>query len=61
MRELGVEEVARRFAAIDRSIREEVGVGTSVGIAQLEPEESLESLTERADAALLDAKAHRGD
>jgi diguanylate cyclase (GGDEF)-like protein len=58
---VGVEEVVRRFAVIGRSVRQDVGVSISFGIAQLEPEESLESLTERADAALLEAKAHRGE
>ncbi|HUG29904.1 MAG TPA: GGDEF domain-containing protein [Candidatus Limnocylindria bacterium] len=59
---IGVAEVARRFAVIDREVRKDVGVGISVGIAELMPEETLESLTERADAALLEAKAaHRGE
>lgn len=56
-----IEEAARRFAVIDRAVRNEVGVGICVGIAALKPEETLESLTERADAALLEAKAHRGE
>ena len=55
-----VEEVARRFLTIDRSVRDAVGVGISVGIAELRPEETLESLQERADTALLRAKADRG-
>jgi diguanylate cyclase (GGDEF)-like protein len=56
-----IEEAARRFAVIDRGLGSEVGAGISVGIAALEPEESLETLMERADAALLAAKAHRGE
>ncbi len=57
---MSTDEATRRFAMIDRALRNEVGVGITVGIAALEPEETLESLTERADAALLAAKAHRG-
>jgi diguanylate cyclase (GGDEF)-like protein len=52
-------EAGRRFEVIDQSVRREVGVGISVGLAELEPDETLDQLTARADAALLDAKASR--
>jgi diguanylate cyclase (GGDEF)-like protein len=51
------EEAARRFAAIDRSVRDEMGVGISVGLAELEPGETLEALMARADDALLEARS----
>ena len=54
-----IEEAARRFVTIDRTVRGEVGVGISVGLAELEPGETLETLTARADAALLEAKSRR--
>jgi diguanylate cyclase (GGDEF)-like protein len=56
---MSIQEVERRFATIDGSVRDEVGVGISVGLAELEPEEPLERLTARADAALLEAKSRR--
>ena len=56
---IDVEEAAARFDAIDRLVREDVGVGISVGLAELEPDETLEALEARADAALLEAKARR--
>jgi diguanylate cyclase (GGDEF)-like protein len=56
---IGLAEAAERFATIDSSIRDEVGVGISVGLAELEPGETLERITARADKALLDAKARR--
>jgi diguanylate cyclase (GGDEF)-like protein len=49
----------RRFESIDRSVRGDVGVGISVGLAGLEPDDTLERLTERADASLLSAKKRR--
>ena len=52
--------VARRFEAIDRSVQSDVGVGISVGLAGLEPDDTLERLTARADSALLSAKKQRG-
>jgi len=52
-------EVASRFEEIDQSVRRDVGVGISVGLAELEPDDTLELLTARADAALLDAKTRR--
>ncbi len=55
---VAIEEVGRRFATIDQSVRSAVGVGISVGLAELEPDETLDQLTARADAALLVAK-HR--
>ena len=52
-------DVERRFRSIDRSLRDEVGVGISVGLAALTEEETLDQLTARADAALLAAKKGR--
>jgi diguanylate cyclase (GGDEF)-like protein len=51
-----VDEAARRFEAIEQSVENQVGVGFSVGLAELEPDETLEHLMERADARLLEAK-----
>jgi len=56
---MGLEAASRRFTTIDRELRGDVGVGITVGLAQLEPDETLERLTGRADAALLDARAKR--
>ena len=52
--------VVRRFEVIDRSLRSDVGVGISVGLAGLEPDDNLDLLTARADAALLAVKKRRG-
>ena len=52
--------VARRFEAIDRSVQSDVGVGISVGLAGLETDDTLDLLTARADAALLDVKKQHG-
>jgi diguanylate cyclase (GGDEF)-like protein len=54
-----LDEVERRFEEIGRSVENDVGVGISVGLAGLEPDETLDQLTARADAALLDAKKKR--
>jgi diguanylate cyclase len=51
--------VARRFDVIDRSVQSDVGVGISVGLAGLEPDETLDQLISRADAHLLTAKKRR--
>jgi diguanylate cyclase (GGDEF)-like protein len=55
-----LDEVEHRFETIDQSIRSSVGVGISVGLAELSPDETLDRLTARADAALLAAKRRRG-
>lgn len=52
-------EATRRFEAIRAAIRAEVNVGISFGLAALTPGETVEQLTERADAAMLEVKAHR--
>ena len=57
---MDVEEAARRFRAIEQSVEREVGVGFSVGLAELEPDETLQSLMERADSRLLTVKAKPG-
>ena len=56
-----LDEVERRFDVIDGSVRNDVGVGISVGLAGLEADETLDQLTARAIAALLDAKKRRGE
>jgi diguanylate cyclase (GGDEF)-like protein len=53
-------DVERRFAAIDRLVRHDVGVGVSVGLATLGGDETLDQLTGMADDALLHAKKRRG-
>jgi diguanylate cyclase (GGDEF)-like protein len=63
---VGIADAERRFEAIDAALRRELGVGISVGVAALKGDESLDELTARADARLLDAKhgrrhAGRGD
>ncbi len=55
-----LEEVERRFGLIHRSVQNEVGVGISVGLAALAANETLDEVTARADAALLEAKKGRG-
>ena len=55
--ELG--DVERRFEDIDRALKFEVGVGISVGLAGLEPDDTLERITARADEELLKAKRRR--
>jgi diguanylate cyclase (GGDEF)-like protein len=55
-----IAEVQSRFDLIAASIREEVGVDISVGVASLAPGDDSDRLTERADAAMLAVKAaHR--
>jgi diguanylate cyclase (GGDEF)-like protein len=54
-------DVQHRFDVIGRSLEKDVGVRISVGFAALAPGESLDELTARADAALLDAKNARGE
>lgn len=53
-------EAERRFDLIGGAIQTDAGVGISVGFAQLEPGDTVDDLTARADAAMLGAKAaHR--
>ena len=52
-------EAGERFEMIDRAVRRDVGVGISVGLAELEPDETLDQLIARADEALLKTKARR--
>jgi diguanylate cyclase (GGDEF)-like protein len=51
-----LDEVERRFSLIRRTLQDDVGVGISVGLAALGADETLDELTARADAALLEAK-----
>ena len=55
-----LDDVARRFEMIGRAVQDDVGVGISVGLAALARGETLDELTARADAALLDARSGRG-
>ncbi len=50
-------EAGRRFDAIGIAIQADAGVGISVGLAELEPGDTADVLTERADAAMLRVKA----
>jgi diguanylate cyclase (GGDEF)-like protein len=52
--DLGI--VEQRFDLIGRAVQQEAGVGISVGLATLGGDETLEGLTARADAKLLDLK-----
>jgi len=50
-------EARRRFDLIGIAIEANAGVGISVGLAELEPGDTADGLTGRADAAMLDVKA----
>ena len=52
-------EVQHRISVIDQSMRNATGVGITAGLATLTSNESLDELTARADAALLEAKRSR--
>jgi diguanylate cyclase (GGDEF)-like protein len=54
-------EVQHRIGVIDQSLRNATGVGITAGLASLTSNESLDELTARADAALLEAKKARGE
>lgn len=54
-------DVQHRIGVIDQSLRQATGVGISAGLATLTANESLDELTEKADAALLEAKRSRDD
>ncbi len=53
------DEVRHRLNVIDQSLRHATGVGVTAGLAAMTGNETLEELTERADAALLEAKRSR--
>lgn len=53
-------DAERRFDLIRIAIEADTGLGISVGFAELEPGDTADALTERADAAMLTVKAaHR--
>ena len=52
-------EAERRFDLISTAVAADARVGISVGLAELEPGDTADGLTERADAAMLGAKAAR--
>lgn len=52
----GLDEVDVLFYEVERSLHADTGVGISVGMVALADGESIEQITARADAALLDAK-----
>jgi diguanylate cyclase (GGDEF)-like protein len=54
-------EVQHRIGVIDQSLRQSTGVGITAGLAALTSGESLEELTARADAALIEAKRSRDE
>jgi diguanylate cyclase (GGDEF)-like protein len=58
---IGADEVQHRIGVIDQSLRNATGVGITAGLASLTSNESLDELTARADAALIEAKRHRGE
>lgn len=53
----GLAEAKRRFDLIGVAIEADAGVGISVGFAELEPGDTADGLTARADAAMLGVKA----
>ncbi len=54
-----LQEAEERFDLVCAEMCDEVGVGITVGLAELEPDDTLERLTNRADASLVEAKARR--
>jgi diguanylate cyclase (GGDEF)-like protein len=54
-------EVQHRIGVMDQSLRNATGVGITAGLAALTSNESVDELTERADAALIEAKQSRDD
>ena len=52
-------EARRRFHAIGVAIEKDAGVGISVGFAVLEPGDTADALTERADADMIQVRAAR--
>ncbi len=54
-----LDEAERRFDLIGRAVLNAVGVGITVGLATHTADETLDQLTARADAALLDARRKR--
>ena len=55
-----IAEAERRFEAIADAIREDADAGISVGLAALTADDTIESLTERADVGMLEMKTrHR--
>jgi diguanylate cyclase (GGDEF)-like protein len=55
----GLDDARRRFEGIRAALAEATGEGVTVGLAALEESDSLETLLERADAALLEARRGR--
>ena len=55
----GLAEAERRFDLIGVAIEADAGVWISVGFAELEPSDTADGLTERADGAMLGVKAAR--
>ena len=55
------ERVERRFGEIDQELQEAVGVGITVGLASLLPNDTLDKLISRAAAALLDGTRRRDE
>jgi len=53
------DEVQHRIGVIDQSMRNATGVGITAGLATLTSDESLDELTAKADAALIEAKRNR--
>jgi diguanylate cyclase (GGDEF) domain len=54
-------EVQHRIGVMDQSLRHATGVGITAGLASLTSNETLDELTARADAALIEAKRNRGE
>ena len=57
--DLEVEEVARRFAVINADLAETQQASVTVGLAVLDEQDSLETLIDRADAALYKQRQER--
>jgi diguanylate cyclase (GGDEF)-like protein len=54
-------EVQHRIGVIDQSLRNATGAGITAGLAALTSNETVDELTARADAALIEAKRKRGE
>jgi len=55
------DEARHRIGVIDQSLRNATGVGITAGLATLTSNETLDELTAKADAALIEAKRSRVD
>ena len=58
---IDLEAAERRFEVIDQDLRAALAVGLTVGFATLAPDETMDEIIARADAALLSGKRRRAE